>query len=146
MVLEDQRLGDQRDQPLQPHFDRDLKCKQRAALVHDGPRLFKTYAKAASHPANRASCPVKGLLPQHRVSAGLVLPVIVLPAQHQPLLGPEDLAADIESSGEQPVGHGRRMPRAVPEVSYVAGKQRPGCSTVRAVIVHHLVGAVAPCQ
>ena len=67
---------------------------------------------AGDLPERRSACGRRssGPLPPvaHRVPAGLVLPVVVAAAEHQPLLGPDDLAADREAAGLQALGDGRR--------------------------------------
>ena len=52
--------------------------------------------------------PVALALLAHRVPAGLVLPVVVAAAEHQPLLGPDDLRADGEAAGDEALGDGGR--------------------------------------
>ena len=59
-----------------------------------------------------------GLL--HSSNSRFMLPMIVAAAEHQPLLGPDDLRA--HASRRPPgSGHRRRMQRAVPDVGHVAG-------------------------
>ena len=70
-----------------------------------------------------------------------MLPVVVAAAEHQPLLGPDDLAADGEAGRLEALGDGRRVQRAMPDVGDVAGEQRPGLAPVGAVVVQHLAGA-----
>ena len=69
-------------------------------------------------------------------------PMVVAAAQHQPLLRPDDLAADREAGGLEALGDRRRMQCAVPDVGDVAGEQRPGLAPVGAVVVQHLSGAL----
>ena len=53
--------------------------------------------------------PVAFALGAHGIPARLMLPVIITAAQDQPVLGPDNLRADVEARGDQAVGHGRRM-------------------------------------
>ena len=85
--------------------------------------------------------PVRLALVADRVPARLVLPVVVAAAEHQPLLGPDDLAADREAAGVEAVGDGGGVQRPVPDVGDLAGKQRPGLAPVGPVVVQHLAGA-----
>ena len=80
--------------------------------------------------------------PAHGIPAGLVLPVIIAAAQHQPVLGPDDLRADVEAAGVEALGHRRGVQRAVPDIGDVAREQRPGLAPVGAVVVQHLAGAL----
>ena len=58
----------------------------------------------------------------HGIPAGLMLPVVIAAAQHQPVLGPDDLRADVETGGNQTVGHSRCVEGAMPNIGHVAGK------------------------
>ena len=71
-----------------------------------------------------------------------MLPVVVAAGEHQPLLAPDDLAADGEAAGLQALGDGGGVQRAVPGVDDLAGEQRPGLAPVRPVVVQHLAGAL----
>ena len=70
-----------------------------------------------------------------------MLPVVVAAAEHQALLGPDDLAADGEASDLEALGDRRGLQRAVPDIGDVAGEQRPGVAPVGAVVVQHPAGA-----
>jgi len=59
-----------------------------------------------------------GLL--HGIEARLVLPVIITSAQHQAILGPDDLRSDIEAGGLKAVGNRGSMQRTVPDISHIA--------------------------
>ena len=79
-----------------------------------------------------ADGPQRGLVPRalpvarralaHRVEAGFVLPVVVAAPEHQPRLGPDDLAADDEARRLQAFDDGARVHARMPDVGHVAGE------------------------
>ena len=69
-----------------------------------------------------------------------MLPVVVPAPEHQAVLGPDDLGADLEAAGGQALGHRRRVQGAVPDIGHLAGEQRPGLAPVGPVVV------LAPCR
>ena len=73
-----------------------------------------------------------------------MLPVIVAAAEHKPVLGPDDLRADVEARGLEALGDGAGVERAMPDIGDVAGEQRPGLAPVGAVVVSDLAGCLAP--
>lgn len=81
----------------------------------------------------------------HRIPAGFVLPVIVAAAQHQPVLGPDDLRPDGKASGGEAFGHGRRVQGSMPDIGDIAREQRPGLAPVGAVVVQDPAGASGLC-
>ncbi len=85
-------------------------------------------------------------LAAHGIPAGFVLPVVVTPPEHQPVLGPDDLRPDLEARRDQALGHRRGVQGAVPHVCDVAGEQRPGLAPVRPVVVRHLAHALRVAQ
>jgi hypothetical protein len=77
----------------------------------------------------------------HRVSAGLVLPVIVTAPDHRPLLGPDDLGPDGKPMAPQAFRHRDGVERSMPDVCDAAGKEAPGGLPVRTLIVSDLADA-----
>ena len=71
-----------------------------------------------------------------------MLPMVVAAGEHQPLLGPDDLAADGEAAGLEALGDGGGVQRPVPDVGDLAGEERPGLAPVGPVVVHHLARAL----
>ena len=69
-----------------------------------------------------------------------MLPVIISPAENEPVLGPDDLRPDGKTGGGQAFGDGRGMQRAMPDIGHIAGKQRPGRAPVGTIVVQHLAG------
>src|SRR5258707_13774374 len=76
----------------------------------------------------------------HGVPAGLVLPVVVTAAEHEPWLGPDDLGADVEVAAGKTGCDFARMQRTVPNVRHRARKEGSGRATVRTVIVGDAFG------
>src|SRR4051812_35797318 len=85
--------------------------------------------------------PMAGAFLAHGVPAGLMPPVVIATADHKARLVPDDLRTNVETCCFQAVGHFAGMQSAVPNVSDVAGKERPCFAPVRPVIVHDL-----PCR
>jgi len=74
-----------------------------------------------------------------------MLPVIMATAQHQTLLGPDDLTADLEPGHAKAFGHGGGVQRPVPDIGHLTGKERPGLAPIRAVVIGNLASAFRLC-
>src|SRR5450759_3830988 len=71
----------------------------------------------------------------HRIPAWLMLPMVVAAAEHQPLLGPNDLRTDGEAIVRKTVRNRRGVQGAVPDVGDVAREQGPSGSPVCLVVI-----------
>src|SRR6201991_3516849 len=69
--------------------------------------------------------PARPGCPAHRIPAGLVLPIIVSPAQGKTVLCPDDLRAHVEAGGLKGLLDLARMPARVPDECARARKQAP---------------------
>src|SRR5262245_47024224 len=73
-----------------------------------------------------------------RVPAWLVLPVVISTADHQTLLGPNNLRSNAEAVARQTFGHRGRMQSSMPDIGNVAGEEAPGGVPVCLLVVAHL--------
>ena len=99
------------------------------------------------------AAPVRHRRSSHRVPAWFVLPVIVAAAKRKPVLGPDDLGANIEADRRQRILHHAGVTAGVPDVGDGPRKQRPGLAPVVLIVVDDLAqlagievdtGALAP--
>src|SRR4029077_4537481 len=77
-------------------------------------------------------------LASHRVPARLMLPMVIAAADHQPLLGPDDLRPDGEALAGKALCHRGGVQGTVPHVGDGAGKARPCGGPIGALVVAHL--------
>src|SRR5215472_8735334 len=82
--------------------------------------------------------PVAGLAFAHGVPAAFVLPVIIVAAQREMLLRPNDLSAQLEPASRQPRGDDIAVHRPVPDIGGISPEQRIGLLPVGAIVVEHL--------
>ena len=69
------------------------------------------------------------------VPARFMLPVIIPAANHDALLGPDDLSTDSEAGANQALVRRRRLEGSVPYIRDVTRKQRPGFTPIGALVV-----------
>ncbi len=71
--------------------------------------------------------------------------MIIAAAQNQPVLGPDDLGANIEPRCFEAFCNGGRVQSAMPDIGNITREQGPGLAPVRTVIIQHLAGAFGLC-
>jgi hypothetical protein len=82
--------------------------------------------------------PLPGSALADRVPARLMLPVIVTAAEHEVLLGPNDLRTDDERRRSQARLDDPGVETAMPDIGDVAREQGPGLTPIRAIVVFDL--------
>ena len=81
-----------------------------------------------------------------------MLPMVMPPPEHEPVLSPYYLRPDVEPARDQAVRDGAGVEGAMPDIGHIAGEQLPGLAPVGPVVVLHLAdsrgvaepGPVAP--
>src|SRR5262249_31792920 len=79
--------------------------------------------------------PVACLTLLDRVPAGFVLPVVVAARDYQPLLGPDDLRADVVAGLDQTLSHLRGENASMPDVGDVSIEEANGLGPIEAIII-----------